>query len=748
MSGRASRASWLTGVPARTWPDAVVHHGTRGAVLLALALGLLALPPSDPGVPVGRFQQGTVAQRDVIAVIDFDVPQDSDVLRRQRAEAAAAVIPTFTYREAARDSAVTALARFFVRVDSAGREGGVAGIEAALSAAGIESSTEQIEALADSGAARRLQASASTAITTLADHGVMAPEAASELTGDSIRVVRGGVESVVGRGSVLSGRQFFELALASHEPGPETDLLRLILARYLAPSLQPDERRTERDRVLARDTVPTIIRRVLEGEAIIRANTQVGEVELRGLDAYREGLRAQGFNVEGSSFGAAFGGVIVNALILLIFGVMVYFFRPDVYRELRFLLTIAGIAALYFVGAYFVARVDLPATALPIVFVTVALSVMWDGRLALITAFVLCALTIAQEPFASADVFLVTLTGGGAAALAVRKFRRLAQLWIFIAITAGAYALAVSALELRGTDAPYATALLWGVLSTVGGASLAIGFIPVFEWITGITSDQTLVGLADPNRPLLRRLAQEAPGTFAHSVQVANLAEAGAEDIGANALLCRAAGYYHDVGKLIRPDAFIENQEGENPHDSMDPADSAAIVRAHVVEGARMARKDKVPRAVIDHILEHHGDQTIGFFHEKARARAEAEGLEPPDPEAFRYPGPRPRSRETAVLMLADSVESAARAMKNPTRERIRRLIDDIFAVKIERGQLAQCPLTFEDLGLLRRRFARVVGAQHHRRIEYPGTRRLTEGDAPEAGADGGAGPGPPRRDP
>ena len=723
-------------------------------MLLALACGLTVLPPSDPGVAVGRFQPGTVAQRDVIALIDFEVPQDPEVLRRQRAEAAAAVIPTFTYRESARDSAVTALAGFFARVDSAGGEGGVAGIETVLSSAGIGASPEHIEALADPDAARQLQASASTAITTLADQGVMAPEAASQLAGDSIRVVRGGVETVVGRASVLSGRQFYELALASREPGPETDLLRLILARYLAPSLLPDTRRTERDRGLARDTVPTTIRRVLEGEAIVRANSQVGESELRRLDAYRAGLRAQGFSVEGSSFGSALGSVTINALILLIFGVMVHFFRPDVYREFRFLLTIAGIAALYFVVAYFVARTDLPATALPIVFVTVALSVMWDGRLALFTAFVLCSLTIAQAPFASADVLLVTLTGGAAGALAVRRFRRLAQLWLVIAITVGAYGLVVSALELRGSEAQYWGALMWAVLSTVGGASLALGFIPVFEWATGITSEQTLIGLADPNRPLLRRLAHEAPGTFAHSVQVANLAEAGAEDIGAHALLCRAAAYYHDVGKLIRPDAFIENQEGENPHDSMDPADSAAIVRAHVVEGARMARKEKVPRAVIDHILEHHGDQTIGFFLERARARAKAEGLEPPDPESFRYPGPRPRSRETAVLMLADSVESAARAMKNPTRERIRRLVDDIFAGKIERGQLGQCPLTFEDLDLLRRRFARVVGAIHHRRIDYPGTRHLTEGDAPAPGSpetaevDGGARPAPPRGGP
>ena len=730
-SGRRPRANWLSGVPGPVWPDTVVNHGVRVALLLLFAAALAVLFPSDPGVAVGRFEAGTVAQRDVIAVIGFEVPRDPGELRRRRDEAAAAVIPTFRYRESARDSAVTALAGFFTRVDSAAAVGGVAGIGTVLSAAGIGAGADLVELLADRDVAQRLQVAASTAINTLATRGVMAPEAASRLTSDSIRVVRDGVESVVGRNTVLSGRQFYELALASHEPGPETDLLRLILARYLAPSLLPDALRTSRERDAARDTVPATIGRILEGEAIVRANSQVGPAELQALDAYRAGLRERGYNVEGTSFGSAFGGYLVNSLLLAIFGLLMYFFRPDIYRQFRFIVTIAGIAGLYFVGSFFVARTGLPAASLPIVFATVALSIMWDGRLALITAFVLCSLTIAQTPFASAEVFLVTLTGGGTAALTVRRFRRLAQLWIFIAITLGAYALVISALELRNSEVPYLDALLWAVLSTIGGATLAIGFIPVFEWVTGITTDQTLISLSDPNRPLLRRLAAEAPGTFAHTVQVANLAEAGADDIGANALLCRAGAYYHDVGKLIRPGAFIENQEGENPHDTMDPRESAAIVRDHVVEGARMARREKVPRVVVDHILEHHGDQTISFFLERARARAREKGMEEPDPAAFRYPGPRPRSRETAVLMLADSVESAARAMKSPTRERIRRLIDDIFAMKIDRGQLDSCPLNFADLSRLKRRFARVLGGIYHRRIDYPATRHLTaEGEA------------------
>ena len=731
MSARHRRTSWLSGVPDRVWPDAAVHHGVRLALLLISAVGLALLYPSDPGVTVGRFEAGTVADRDVISEIDFLVPKEAGVLRIEREAAAAAVIPTFGYRETARDSALTALTAFFARLDTARLSGGVAGISAALSSAGIDADRAQIELLADRTTAQSLLMSATNAVSTLGGGGVMTPEAASRVAGDSIRVVgRGGVE-VVGRGSVLSGREFYDLALDGREEGPETGLLRMVLARFPATTLVPDTERTERERTAARDAVPTSIARVLEGEAIIRANTQVGGNELQRLDAYRAELRVRGISVEGSSLGGAFGGAIINTLLLSIFGLLFFFFRPDVYREFRALATMAGIVALYFLGTFVADRLGLPSSSLPIVFVTVALSIMWDGRLALISAFVLSSLTVAQTPFASIEVFLVTLTGGAAAALAVRRFRRLAQIWMAIAITVGAYALVISALQLRGEAVPYFASLAWGVFSTIGGATLAIGCLPVFEWLTGITTAQTLIGLADPNRPLLKRLAAEAPGTFAHSVQVANLAEAGADDIGANALLCRTGGYYHDVGKMISPGAFIENQEGENPHDTLDPAVSAAIVRDHVVEGARMAKKEKVPRVVIDHILEHHGDQSISFFHDRARGKAEAEGLDAPDPAKFRYPGPRPRSRETAVLMLADSVESACRAMKRPTRDRIGRLIEDIFAAKVDRGQLDDCPLTFKDLTRLKQRFARVLGGIHHRRIDYPGTRHLTEEDGP-----------------
>ena len=728
MSGGSRRHSLLSGVPHRSWPDGMIHHVTRWLLLALLAVGLVILYPSDPGVGIGRHTAGTVADRDIIAQVGFPVPRDSAELRRERGEAAASVIPTFNYAESGRDSALAALGNFFARIDSVAVVDGVAGISSVLSASAIEASAADVEILADTGRAASLHDLAAAAITTLTPDGVMAPGAASRLTTDSIRVVRGGRATVVARSSVLSGRDFYDRALTGQEPGPETDLLRLVLARYLAPTLVPDELRIGRDIEAARDMVPIMEARVLEGEAIVRANDQVSDATLRKLEAYRAQLRLEGISVDSSNLGGAVGGLLLNVLLLTVLGVLILFFRPDIYRSFRSLVAIAGIFALYFVGAFVMTGLGLPPAALPIVFVAVSLSILWDGRFALLAVFVLCALTAVQEPFTEVPVAIVLLAGGSAAALSVRTFRRLSQTWVFIAVTAGAYSLVILGFQMQGESSAGLLPLAWALLTTITGAILAIGFVPVFEWVTGITTDQTLIGWADTNRPLMRRLAAEAPGTFAHTMQAANMAEAGAGEVGANALLCRAGVYYHDVGKMARPGFFIENQHGENPHDRLPPDESAAVVRDHVVEGVRMAKRERVPEILVDFIREHHGDQSISFFLQRAREEAEKEGRDLPDADHFRYPGPRPRSRETAIAMLADSSESAARALDNPTEERIEQLIEGIFAAKAKGGQLDDCTLTFQDLARLKRRFVRFLGGSHHRRIAYPGTKHLTRG--------------------
>lgn len=717
---------FLSSPPTKVWPDAVMFHGVRVGVGLILAAAIVALFPASPGVNVGRYQQGVVAERDLIAEIPFSVMKDAELLLAERDAAAARVIPTFRFRPQIADSVVAGISRFFTQLDSASEMGGTAGIGDVLARNGVEASAAQVQLLADQGAARRLLTDGAEAVQRLFPDGVIDPGLASEITADSVRIIRGATETMVPRENVLSGRDFYDRALAGRESGDEAELLRSILARFAEPNLSLDAGRTDADRRRARAEISGVIQNVLQGEAIVRANQQVGPDEIAKLDAYRSQLRNEGLEVDGSDLKGALGGLLLNTLLLAIMGLLLLFFRKPIYQDLRAFLLLSGLLLVFFLAGALIDRQGIPPQALPIAFVTIAVAILWDGRLALLMTFVVVALTAVQQPFADVDLVVTLLVGGAAAALSVRAFRRLAQAWVFIAVTAAAFAAAIVGLGLRSDEFLLVEPLSATAVSTVVGVILAVGFIPVFEWFAGVTTEQTLLGWADPNRTLLRRLATEAPGTWAHTLQVANLAETCANAIGANALLCRVGMLYHDVGKMLKPDHFIENQHGTNPHDALDPRTSADIIVEHVVEGLKMVRAENVPRVLEGFVAEHHGDQILNYFYQKALAEAEEEGRTAPDPKDYRYPGPRPQSRETAIAMLADAAESATRALQDPTASRIGDLIDGIFEARIRDGQLEDSSLTLGELRVLRDQLRNTLSSIHHQRIDYPETKHLT----------------------
>ncbi|HZD04691.1 MAG TPA: HDIG domain-containing protein, partial [Longimicrobiales bacterium] len=421
--------------------------------------------------------------------------------------------------------------------------------------------------------------------------------------------------------------------------------LRLILIQFTEYSLELNVQATERDREGAARAVSEVGHRILKDQVIVRAGDPITAEDLQELRAYQDRLREEGRLEEGGvDLSPLFGGWLLNTLVLGIFGLLLYFFRRDVYHNGRWVALMALLAGAFFGAAALVASYGLAYELIPVAFVALAVAVLWDGRMALVLAMVLTVAVATQPPFAprTVEVVAMTLMGGAAAALSVRAVRRRAQAWVFGAIIFGAYALTVGALALTGSktagDVP--ASLGWAGLNAIFSAILAMGFVPLFEWFTGITTDQTLLEWADPNRELLKRLSMEAPGTYAHTINVANLAEAAASAIGANGLLCRVGLYYHDVGKMLKPHYFVENQpDGRNPHDRLKPDTSAAIVKEHVTEGLKMAREAGVPDVVAAFIPEHHGDQRISFFWEKAKEEYGEEAL---DPDDFRYPGPRP----------------------------------------------------------------------------------------------------------
>jgi cyclic-di-AMP phosphodiesterase PgpH len=270
--------------------------------------------------------------------------------------------------------------------------------------------------------------------------------------------------------------------------------------------------------------------------------------------------------------------------------------------------------------------------------------------------------------------------------------------------------------------------------TAIATAMVVGGLLPVFEGVFQLTTGISWLELSDLNHKLLRRMQLEAPGTFHHSLIVAALAEAAAESIGANAQLCRVCSYFHDVGKLKKPEYFIENQHdgAENPHDSLTPTMSALVIIAHVKDGVDLAVKHKLNPRIIDVIQEHHGDSLVYYFYRKAQEQKKTElekvekGLGNPEDlphveeKNFRYPGPKPRAVESGIIALADSIESASRSLRKPTPAKIRGMIDDIVKSRIDDGQLDDCALTLRELSRVKESFSNTLRSMLHSRIDYP----------------------------
>ena len=719
----------LSGPPAGSWPQRAFYHGTRVSLLVLLAVAITLLFPSESRRRVALYQEGDVARADEAAEVGFDIPKDPEELERQQAEAVAAVPLVFEYDADTQGRIESRLNGFFDRIQQAVEAGGRPEVEKVLRDEGLPSLLDEAENLLNPIELQALRQASLSVVRQLVDRFLDSDHEDAVQRAGQIHVFRGGTEGALEADELLWGTDFYIAAVETL--GPSTSefqsIVRILLSNFFDSPYVLDENRTTARQSQERSAVPTTEGSVVAGEYIVRRGDQIGSSELRRLTAHQNALQSQGLLGElGKDWGSLFGSFLLNLLLLGIFGGLLFFYRREVYGSFRWVLLLAFLVFGYFLAGAGIAWQGYPWELLPIAFVVLPVAILWDGRMALILALVLGVLSGAQAPFSDFSILAFTIIGGAAAALSARAVRRRSQTWIFIALITMGYALAIIAIGLLGRAEPGAVfvSILFAGLNATISAILAMGFMPVFEWFTGITTDQTLLEWADPNRPLLKSLSLEASGTYAHTINVANLAEAATTAIGANGLLARIGVYYHDVGKMLKPQYFVENQPGgRNPHDKLKPHTSAAIVREHVTEGERMAREEGIPDVVARFIPEHHGTQLIGFFYEKAREESEEE----PNPEEFRYPGPKPQSKETAIAMLADSVESATRALQDPSPERVQELVKTIVDGKIQDGQLSEAPLTLREITLIQEQFVKVVGGMFHHRLDYPATRHLTE---------------------
>ena len=428
------------------------------------------------------------------------------------------------------------------------------------------------------------------------------------------------------------------------------------------------------------------------------------------------------------------GWVLLSVLAVGALLGWIWRFRPGLWHRNRPLLLVAFVL----VGSTLVLAVTAERSVLPYLAPIAAgallLSVLLDAGVALAVLAIVAVLGGAV----TGQVQLATyvLMGGVAGIIVVRRGERLGQYVQAGVAMAVVNVGVVSAFGLinAGDIAGLFQLELAALASAAGSAVAAAGTFAVAGSVFGITTSYQLLELANPSQPLLRLLLLEAPGTYHHSLMVGNLGERAAEAVGADPLLVRVAAYYHDIGKLADPTAFIENQPagGPNPHDEMTPEESARVLAAHVANGIDIAYRYKLPTPVISFIPQHHGTGRMSYFWQKAREGAVADaGVVPGtaaadaaadavDERRFRHKGPKPQSREAAILMLADSVEASVRSLSSHDEATIRSMVGRIISERLEDGQFDECDLTLRDLDHIREAFIAQLKGMYHRRIEYP----------------------------
>jgi cyclic-di-AMP phosphodiesterase PgpH len=345
------------------------------------------------------------------------------------------------------------------------------------------------------------------------------------------------------------------------------------------------------------------------------------------------------------------------------------------------------------------------------------------SQVAITLAFVLSVLVAVALRNASFPVMhpaAIPLLGGALIwAFGARRIRK--RLWLFNVglIVAVVQLWLIIGIELL-TQPKISNAGLWGAANGIITGAVLTALLPIIEYLFGVNTEISLLELSDLNQPLMRQLGLQAPGTYHHSLIVGSLAETASEALGADPLLARVGAYFHDIGKLQKPDYFVENEGAQGSrHDQLSPSMSALIIGAHVKDGSEMAEEYNLPRAIIDIIEQHHGTSLMEFFYYRSKESNDPEE-ELTSEALFRYPGPRPRTREAAIIMLADAVEAASRTLPEPSPARLQALVHDLTMKKLLDNQLDECPITLTDLAKAEKSFVRVLAAIFHSRVKYP----------------------------
>ena len=713
----------------------------------ALIILLLAvLQTSTPGKKVPRLGAGEIAPSDIVAPFDLTV-QDVEATNRLRTEAERSVLPVYTYDPNVYVNTEEKIRRLFtmgwawVQRNPSGEK--AQELRASfLDQLGIDLDAEDVATLIRlrfpkeveetlTGIAAKIFSQGIVLSKNLFTHG----EVEKGLT--LLTLLDG--ERTAKASDLLDLRESeerFVAELAKIDLPVRTRILLQDMAQiFLSPNITYNGIETENRKAQARARAPVVTSTIKKGRVIIRKGDEAGPDAVRILDLYSQRMEKR------TSWLPEFAGsLLFYAMLFLALGMYLLTVQKRDQAERTFRMsgiTLVGSMALYKlfiflagtltttlstsdIGMNGAASYAIPFQVGPLIFAFLV------GDPLAFSFVILNSLAAGYLLGASYDVMLFALIGGLAAVYGVRRFRkreRTATLragFLVIPAANAVVILVIHLIERHTALRALSTGVLMGILGGAVSGVLAYLLLPVVETAFGFVTAAKLLELTNSELPVFRQMAQEAPGSYHHSLVVATLAEKAAEELGLDAQLSKAGALYHDIGKTKMPEYFIENRSKESDlHKDLTPAMSTLVIINHVKEGAEIARKLKLPRPLREIVEQHHGNSLVRFFYNKAKQTYDPEQQKVGE-ESFRYPGPPPRTKEAALVMLADSVEAASRSLRAPTKDNLKRVITDIFNTYLQDGQLDDCDFSLRELRAVASAFLTILFAIYHPRVEYP----------------------------
>lgn len=507
-----------------------------------------------------------------------------------------------------------------------------------------------------------------------------------------------------------------------------TEALIEFTLHFVKPNLVYNEEATKLETEQARDNVSKYAGIINENERIIAKHDRITPQAKLKIESYKE---AKGETIGQEKIFLQFIGKFLHiSFFITLLTIYLFLFRKKIFYDNTKIVLISIIIIFVSFVTYLINHITVKAPIQYLIFVPAAsmiFTIVFDSRVGFYLTVIL-SLIVGALRGNDYTFMAMNFIAGGLSVYTVRDIKNRTQIFrSFLFILIG-YSASIIAFGLE-RFAPFDTMLVELAFATSNALIspvLTYGLLIFFERLFNITTDLTLLEYSNFDRPLLRELARKAPGTFNHSMTMGTIAEAAAEQIDANALLARVGAYYHDIGKTISPQGFVENQlNNQNIHENLPPEESAAMIIRHVNEGIELAKQNKLPDVLIDFIPMHHGTTVSNYFYEKAK---KLYGEDKVDINDFRYPGPKPNSKETAIVMLADGCESAVRSIVDPDAQKVENIINNIFNSRLKEGQLDEAPITFRDITKMKEAFLSILLSQHHKRIKYPKQEEVEKG--------------------